>query len=89
MGKFEKLIAKLLRGKADNNFNFDELRNLLLRPGFDEWIKSSHHIYSKDGIDEIINFQPKQGKAKAYQVKQARNLIVKYKLDVEENGSES
>ncbi|GAB2573859.1 hypothetical protein [Spirosoma areae] len=69
MGKFEKILTKLLRGKADNNFDFDELRNLLLKLGFDERIKASHHIYSKDGITEIINLQPKQGKAKAYQVK--------------------
>ncbi|MVM40450.1 type II toxin-antitoxin system HicA family toxin [Spirosoma sp. HMF3257] len=88
MGKFEKLLIKLLRGTADNNFSFEELRSLLLKLGFDERIKASHHIYSKDGIDEIINLQPKQGKAKAYQVKQVRNLIVSYKLDVEEDGSE-
>lgn len=69
MSKFEKLFVKLLRGRADANFSFDELRNLLLNLGFDERIRSSHHIYSKDGIDEIINLQPKQGKAKPYQVK--------------------
>ena len=89
MGKYEKLLVKLLRGAADNNFSFDELRNLLLKLGFDERVKSSHHIYSKDSIDEIINLQPKQNKAKAYQVKQVRNLIVKYKLDVEDDGNES
>lgn len=89
MGKFEKLLTKLLRGKADNNFDFDELRSLLLKLGFDERIKASHHIYSKQSIDEIINLQPKQSQAKPYQVKQVRNLIIKYKLDVEEDGSES
>jgi hypothetical protein len=29
---------------------------------------------------EIINLQPKGSKAKPYQVKQVRNLILKYKL---------
>ncbi len=29
---------------------------------------------------EIINLQPAGSKAKAYQVKQVRNLVVKYKL---------
>lgn len=89
MGKFEKLIAKLLRGKSDNNFDFDEIRHLLLKLGFTERIKASHHIYTRDGMDEIINLQPKQGKAKAYQIKQIRNLIVQYKLDVEDNNDES
>ncbi len=55
MGKFEKLLVKLLRGTADANFSFDELRQLLLKLGFDERIRASHHIYSKTGIDEIIN----------------------------------
>lgn len=83
------MLVKLLRGAADNNFSFEELRNLLLKLGFEERIKSSHHIYSKDDVDEIINLQPKQNNAKAYQVKQVRNLIVKYKLDVEKDGDES
>ncbi len=89
MGKFEKLLVKLLRGTADANFSFDELRQLLLKLGFDERIRASHHIYTRIGIDEIINLQPKQSKAKPYQVKQVRNLITKYKLDVDDNGHES
>ena len=32
------------------------------------------------GFDEIINIQPNGSKAKAYQVKQVREIIVKYKL---------
>lgn len=69
MGRFEKLLIKLLRGNADQNFSFEELRKLILNLGFDERISSSHHIYSKTGVDEIINIQPKQNKAKPYQVK--------------------
>lgn len=89
MGRFEKLLIKLLRGNADQNFSFEELRKLILNLGFDERISSSHHIYSKTGVDEIINIQPKQNKAKPYQVKQVRNLVIKYKLDVDDNDSES
>ena len=37
-------------------------------------------IFTKDEIEEIINIQPIGSKAKAYQVKQVRNLILKYKL---------
>ena len=52
--------------------------------GFDERIKGSHHIFTKKGIEEIINIQPIGSKAKAYQVKQVRNLILKYKLGADD-----
>ena len=57
------------------------MKSALLRSlGFDERIKGSHHIYSMGGIAEILNLQPKKGKAKVYQVRQIRNIILKYKL---------
>ena len=37
-------------------------------------------IFTKNNVEEIINIQPKNSKAKSYQVKQIRNLIVKYRL---------
>ena len=40
-----------------------------------------HHIYYKQDIEEILNLQPKGLQAKSYQVKQVRNIILKYKLD--------
>ena len=48
--------------------------------GFAERIKRDHFIFVKPEVDEIVNLQPKGNKAKAYQVKQVRNLILKYKL---------
>lgn len=54
--------------------------------GFEERIRGDHHIFSKDGIEEIINLQPKGAKAKPYQVKQVRNIILKYKPGGEEHG---
>lgn len=80
MSQKEKLLIKILSGQSDSNIDFNELCSLLIGFEFQERIKGSHHIYSKNGIDEIINIQPKEGKAKPYQVKQVRNLIVKYKL---------
>jgi len=50
--------------------------------GFEERIKGSHHIFSRDGVEEIINIQAKNNMAKVYQVKQVRNLILKYHLGV-------
>ena len=32
---------------------------------------------------EIVNVQPRNGKAKPYQVKQVRELLLKYKIDLE------
>lgn len=80
----KNILEKVLRGLSDKNIRFSNLRKLILNLGFDERIKGSHHIFTKEGITEIINLQPlKNGKAKAYQVKQVRNIILKYKLHKE------
>ncbi len=80
MSQFDKLLAKVLSGASDRNVAFDDLCRLLKRLGFDERIRGGHHIFSQAGIEEIINLQPKGSLAKPYQVKQVRNLIIKYKL---------
>ena len=80
MGKSEKLLLKILRGTSDSNIPFDQLCQLLENMGFEKHIRGSHHIFTKDGTEEILNIQPKGGKAKAYQVKQIREVILKYKL---------
>ena len=80
MSKQEKVLLKILRGTSDTNIPFRDLRKVLLSFGFDERIRGSHHIFSRDDIAEIINLQPKGSKAKPYQVKQVRSLILKYKL---------
>jgi virulence-associated protein VapD len=82
MGKYDKLLIRILSGASDTNIAFDDLRKLLVRFGFDERIRGDHHIYAKDGIEEILNLQPKGAKAKPYQVKQVRAVIVRYKLGV-------
>ncbi len=80
MSKFDKILEKVLRGTSDANIDFQDLCQLLSGLGFQERIRGSHHIYTKDDVMEIINIQPKGSKAKPYQVKQVRNLILKYKL---------
>jgi hypothetical protein len=81
MGKYEKILLKILSGTSDKNFAFNDLRNLLLTLGFTERVTTgSHKIFFRDGIDEIVNIQPDGNKAKPYQVKQVRNIILKYKL---------
>ena len=80
MSKHKKTLEKLLTGTSDANITFEALCSLLERLGFDERIRGSHHIYTKDGVEEILNLQPKGANCKTYQVKQVRNVILKYHL---------
>jgi predicted RNA binding protein YcfA (HicA-like mRNA interferase family) len=80
MGRFFVLITRILSGNADAAINFNDLCNLLIAMGFEMRIKGSHHLFRKDDIKEMINLQKDGSQAKPYQVKQVRNLILKYKL---------
>ena len=76
----DRLLLRVLRGTSDANIRFNELRLLLLRLGFKERTRGSHHIFRKDGVDERINLQRDNGMAKTYQVRQVRAIILKYGL---------
>lgn len=80
MDKNKKLLEHILMRRSDGNVDFNGLCNLLKYFGFDERVRGDHHIFTRDGIEEIINIQPKGSKAKPYQVKQIRNIIIKYRL---------
>ena len=80
MGKLDKLIEKILLGSADANIDFDDLRGVLLSLGFSERSKGSHHIFSKPGLEELINLQSDGSKAKPYQVRQVRAIIQRNNL---------
>jgi predicted RNA binding protein YcfA (HicA-like mRNA interferase family) len=76
----DKILARVLRGTSDANIPFAGLRRILSKLGFGERIRGSHHIFWRDGVEEILNLQPKGSKAKPYQVKQVRHVILKYRL---------
>ena len=80
MSKYNKLLYDIMSGRRDSSISFSDLCKVLTLLGFSVRIKGDHFIYFKDGIDEIINIQPKGNSAKAYQVKQVRNIILKYRL---------
>lgn len=80
MGRPEETLLTVLRGTSDQNVSFTELCNLLTWLGFSSRIQGSHHIFNRDGVVEILNLQPIGSKAKAYQVKQVRGVVVRYKL---------
>lgn len=80
MGKYFRLLERILHAESDTSIPFTQMCQLLKKFGFEERIRGSHHIFSKEGVEEIINLQPMGSKAKPYQVKQVRNLILKYKM---------
>jgi HicA toxin of bacterial toxin-antitoxin, len=79
-----RTLARILTAQADANIRFSDLRRLLARLGFSERIRGDHFIYTHEGIDEIINLQPRGAEAKPYQVRQVRALISKYALKLED-----
>ena len=84
MSKTRKVLADILSGRSDSNIAFADLCHLLERGGFIlRQGSGSHVIFHKAEVDEILNLQPLGSKAKAYQVKQVRHLILKYQLDID------
>jgi len=81
MGKYDRLFANILSGKNNKSIKFNELIHFLRTLGFNERIKGSHHIYCRHDIEEILNLQPLGALAKPYQVRQVRNVILKYNLE--------
>ena len=80
MSQFKKLLLSVLSGTKDTDISFSDLQLILERLGFQCRVKGDHFIYTKDGIEDIINIQPKNGNAKPYQVKQVRTIILRYQL---------
>lgn len=88
MSKAKKIIAKnsgRSNDASEANIQFDDFCFALERVGSNARAgKGSHTIFFRDGVDEIVNIQPANGgKAKAYQVKQFREIMLKYQLEIE------
>lgn len=85
MSQREKLIQAILSGRQDRNFQFFDLCLVLGWQGFERRVRGDHFIFTKPGVEEIINLQPLGGRAKPYQVKQVRELILRYRFGGQEN----
>jgi len=85
MGRYKKLLSRILSGTSDANIRFDDLCHLLIKLGFVERTRGSHHIFRKEGVEEKINLQRDNDKAKVYQVRQVRVLLQKYSLTLKES----
>jgi hypothetical protein len=85
VGRQAKLLDRILSGRSDANIGFHDLVSLLLHLGFAERTRGDHHIFTMDGVEEILNLQPKGTMAKPYQIKQVRQVIVRYRLGAGEH----
>ncbi len=85
MRRSAKTLQRVLRGTSDGSIRFDRLCRLLKRLGFAQRIRGDHHIFTRDGVEEILNLQPRGALAKAYQVQQVRSVIVQYRLAEEQD----
>lgn len=80
MTRTDKLARGVLFPRADTNIDFDDVRKLLVSFGFRERIRGSHHIFVKEGVEELLNLQRDGRHAKPYQVRQVRLIVARYKL---------
>lgn len=80
MGKWEKVLKRVLCGRSDTNIAFDDLCGLLEHLGFERRTRGSHNIFRRLDIADKPNLQRDGNQAKPYQVKQVRNMILENNL---------
>lgn len=77
----QKTYNDVIKGKSDNNINFNDFRNLIVDLGFDFVRQNgSHKQYFHSDIKVFMNIQNDGSKAKGYEVRQLRKIIQKYGL---------
>ena len=80
MSKWDKLLERVLRGTSDASISFDDLCGLLERLGFERRTRGSHNVFRRAGVTEKPNLQRAGSKAKVYQVRQVRDIVLRYRL---------
>jgi hypothetical protein len=88
MSRPAKTLERVLSGRSDANIKFADLRSLLTHLGFTERVRGDHHIFTREGVAEILNLQPRGAEAKPYQVRQVRAVITSYGLAGSQEGVE-
>lgn len=83
--KPRKLLAAILAGSR--NVRFADMVALVKAFGFElSRTSGSHHIFVHPKVDELVNLQKVQDKAKPYQIRQVLKLVEKYHLTLEDKG---
>lgn len=83
MGRHRKAYLAVLSGRADANISWEEMVSLLEYLGFSVRMHGSHHVFVRDGIDELLNLQRSGAQVKRYQVRQVMDILVRNGLEVQ------
>ena len=77
----KRVYQAVISGKSDNNIDYKDFQNLILSLGFKlQRQKGSHVRYRHNGVKKAMSIQKDGNKAKPYQVKQLRNIIINNNL---------
>ena len=72
----KKIYESVISGDADYGIRFGDLQNLLLALGFElRRVRGSHFLYYHAASGAFMNIQKDGAKAKAYEVRQLREII--------------
>ena len=83
MGRIRRTWERVLSGEADANIDFDDMVSLLRALGFRQRLRGSHHVFVRAKLHRPLTLQRGGSKAKPYQVRQVRAVILAYNLDLE------
>lgn len=76
-----KILEKALAGSK--NIRFSDMVKLVEGFGFRlSRVSGSHHIFVHPQVQELVNLQEVDGKAKPYQIRQFLGLIERYNLEL-------
>ncbi len=76
-----KIGADLADPSKDYTHRFGDVVAFLGATGWRLRVKGSHHIFTRPGALFLLNLQPeKNGKAKAYQIRQVRQALLRVNL---------
>ena len=84
MPQWKRIVEMIIGGRSNAAIRFEELRHVLIRLGFEERIRGSHHLFRREGVTEKLNLQRDGADAKPYQVRQVRAVLIKYQLGEDE-----
>ncbi|MXX48302.1 MAG: type II toxin-antitoxin system HicA family toxin [Chloroflexi bacterium] len=80
MNRHQRLLNRILDGRNLANIRFADVRALLVRMGFEERIRGSHHSYRMAGVVDKVNLQPIGSDAKPYQLRELRKTLLNHDL---------